>query len=169
MTSTWASQYEGTWTHVPNDAKIKPSDCERGGKIDKLGVPTPIQYLQKVVMTDDGEMPETVTVRFSKTEKATVPKYHKHVSLEAAVNHIRIFENCDEKLEYSTDWTSWSVVYNDLKAKLHTIGEEPAEEGEAEPDLGAEEETRDEDGEEVTKSVREWIKEDMVEAKDELK
>ena len=129
-----------------------------------MGVPTPIRYLQKVVMTDDGEMPETVTVRFSKTEKATVPKYHKHVSLEAAMNHIRIFENCDEKLEYSTDWTSWSVVYNDLKMKLHTIGigEEPAEEGKTEPDLGAEEETRDEDGDEVTDAcfeevVCEWL------------
>ena len=86
MTSIWANQWEGQWTNVSSDAKIRPSDCERGGKIDKLGVPTPIRYLQKVVTSDDGDVVPTISVKFSKTEKATIQQYIKHESLEACVN-----------------------------------------------------------------------------------
>ena len=169
MTSTWANQWEGQWTNVSSDAKIRPSDCERGGKIDKLGVPTPIQYLQKVVTSDDGDVVPTILVKFSKTEKATIQQYIKHESLEACVNHIRTFESLDEKLELSANWESWAELWLERKTHLHAIGEEPPEEGEDREDPGGEPEPRDDDGVEVIKTVREWIKEEIQEAKDEMK
>ena len=79
---------------------------------------------------------------------------------------------CEGKFEYTKDWQSWAQIFVDCRDRLASIGEEPPEEGELredEEDPGAEEETRDVEGEEVTKTIRDWLKEDMQEAQDECK
>ena len=85
------------------------------------------------------------------------------------MNHIRTFESLDEKLELSANWETWAELWLERKTHLHAIGEEPPEEGEDRKDPGNEPEPRDDDGVEVVKTDREWIKEEIQEAKDEMK